>query len=252
MNVQTQSSTVAHRVSEPEIVVIPGGPVTLGVPAFPDGAKFPHPWQEKVVHVPAFGIGKHAVTVGEYLAFADATNYAIAPELRSDARFRDPRAPLAFASWIDAVRYVQWLGRETGKPYRLVRDAEYEKAARGGLVGKLYPWGDQSPEGKCDYNNPHGAPLPVGSFEPNRYGIHDMAGSMWSWCEECYEQVAQDPSKMGYEDTQVRDKRLNPVCRGGSYKSADITVLRCACRHEDPIDGRFDCIGFRLAISIQQ
>jgi formylglycine-generating enzyme required for sulfatase activity len=240
----------SHKVSDPEIIVVPAGPVRLGVPAFPADATFPHAWREQVVEVPAFGIAKHAVTVGEYFAFAEATHYAIAPELRSDARFNGSRAPVAFTSWIDAVRYAQWLARETAKPHRLVRDAEYEKAARGGLDGKLYPWGDNSPEGKCDYNNPNGKPLPVGSFEPNRYGIHDLAGSMWSWCEECYEQVAPDPSKMCYDDTQIRDKRLNPVCRGGSYKSADVTVLRCACRREDPTDGRFDCIGFRLALTI--
>src|SRR6266545_3589797 len=91
-----------------------------------------------------------------------------------------------------------------------------------------------------------GQPL---SFAPNGYGVHDLAGSMWSWCEECYEQVTADPSQMCYHDTQVRDTRLNPVCRGGSFKSADSTVLRCAYRPEDPIDGRFDCIGFRLALT---
>ncbi len=231
------------------MVVIPEGPVRLGVPAFPSDSKLPHQWTDSVVEVKAFAIGKHAVTVGEYLAFADATNYAIAPELRTDPRFCDPKAPAAYTSWIDAVRYAQWLARETGKFYRLVRDAEFEKAARGGLEAKLYPWGDESPVGRCDYNNANGSPRPVGSYPANAYGVHDMAGSMWSWCEECYEQVASDPSQMCYDDTQIRDKRLNPVCRGGSFKSADATVMRCAYRHEDPIDGRFDCIGFRLALS---
>jgi formylglycine-generating enzyme required for sulfatase activity len=222
----------------------------MGVPAFPPESKLPHVWREQVVDVPVFGIAKYAVTVSEYLAFADATNYAIAPELRADPRFNNPQAPVAYTSWIDAVRYAQWLARDTGKPYRLVRDVEFEKAARGGMQGKLFPWGNDSPEGRCDYNNPNGSPKPVGSFAPNGHGIHDMAGSMWSWCEECYEQVANDASQMCYDDTKIRDKRLNPVCRGGSFKSADVTVIRCAYRHEDPVDGRFDCIGFRLAITI--
>src|SRR5688500_13116929 len=117
--------------TDPEIIVIPAGPVLMGVPEFPRGSKL-HPWSRREVHVPAFGIAKHAVTVAEYLAFADATGYAIEEQLRTDARFHESRAPIAYTSWIDAVRYAQWLARETGKPYRLVRDAEYEKAARGG------------------------------------------------------------------------------------------------------------------------
>ena len=230
--------------------MIDAGAVTLGVPEFPQESKLPHGWKPGTVHLPAFGIARHAVTTGEYLAFAELSGYAIAGELRSDQRFRDPRAPAAFVSWIDATRYAQWLARETGKPYRLVHDAEFEKAARGALEGKKYPWGDEHPEGRCDFGNTDGSPKPVGSFLPNGYGLFDMAGSMWSWCEECYEQAAEDDSKMCYDDTQLRDTRLNPVCRGGSYKSADVTVLQCAYRHEDPTDGRFDCIGFRLAMSV--
>ncbi|MGB7188708.1 MAG: SUMF1/EgtB/PvdO family nonheme iron enzyme [Acidobacteriaceae bacterium] len=246
---QTQGTRQSGNIAEPKMNVISAGLVRMGLPTFPADSRLPHRWTETVVDVEEFSIAKFAVTVGEYLAFADATNYAIAPELQKDERFRDSRAPVAYTSWIDAVRYAQWLARETGKPYRLVRDAEFEKAARGGLEGKLYPWGDEPPEGRCDYNNPNGSPQIVGSYAANGYGVHDMAGSMWSWCEECYEQVAPDPSQMCYDDTQIKDKRLNPVCRGGSFKSADATVMRCAYRHDDPIDGRFDCIGFRLALS---
>src|SRR3954464_418933 len=209
----TQNQTVSGPKNiEPELVRIPAGTVTMGVPAFPPDSKLPHRWREHAVHVPAFAIAKSAVTVGDYLAFGEQTGYAIAAELRSDRRFEDPRAPAAYVSWIDAVRYTQWLARETAKSYRLVRDAEYEWAARGGLEGKLFPWGDESPEGHCDWNNAEGSPLPVASFPPNGYGVHDTAGSIWSWCEECYEQVAPDESKMCYEDTQIRDPRLNPVC----------------------------------------
>jgi len=142
-----------------------------------------------------------------------------------------------------------WLARATAKPYRLVRDSEYEKASRGGLLGKKYPWGDEDPTGHCGFNNPQGSPKPVGSFPPNGYGLYDMAGSMWSWCEECFNDVASpDQAKMCYDDTLSKDVRLNPICRGESYKTADPVVLYCAYRHEDPTDGRFDCIGFRVAL----
>jgi formylglycine-generating enzyme required for sulfatase activity len=235
---------------EPEIVVIAEGEVTLGVPEFPPSGGGLHRWTQRQVFVPSFGVAKHAVTVGEYLSFAAATGYAIAEEVLHDERFENPQHPAAFISWIDATRYVQWLGRATGKPYRLLRDEEYEKAARGGLDEKKFPWGDEDPKGRCDFGRPAGSPLPVGSFPPNDYGLHDMAGSMWSWCEECFNEVAPDKARMCYEDTLIKDPRLNPVCRGGSYKSGDPTVLYCAFRHEDPTDGRFDCIGFRVALSM--
>jgi formylglycine-generating enzyme required for sulfatase activity len=238
-------------IAEPEIITVTAGPVVLGVPEFPSESTLPHRWPKKQVDVPAFGIARCAVTVGEYLAFADKTGYAVAAELRSDARFQDPRAPAAYVSWIDAIRYTQWLARETGRPYRLVRDAEYEKAARGGLIGKRYPWGDEPPDDRADFGRPEGIPRPVGSFAPNEYGLHDMVGSMWSWCEECYDQVVDDDkARMCYEDTLIKDVRLNPICRGGSFKTADATVLYCAYRHEDPVDGQFDCIGFRVALSV--
>lgn len=238
-------------MDEPEMIEIPAGPVVLGEPEFPSGSKLPHSWVRRKVRVPAFAVARYAVTVGQYLAFAEESGYAIDNQLRTDRRFADLNAPAAYVSWIDAVRYTQWLSRRTGKPYRLLRDAEYEKAARGGLVGKPFPWGDDDPAGRADFNNAQGAPQPVGLFEPNGYGLHDMAGSLWCWCEECYEQVAgHDKAQMCYDDTRLRDVRLNPICRGGSFKTADPVVLYCAYRHEDPLEGRFDCIGFRVAISL--
>lgn len=239
------------KVAEPEIVPIEAGPVILGVPEFPAGASVPHVWKRQKTHVPRFGIAKHAVTTREMLSFAVWTGYAIDERLKTDSRFKDPRSPAAFVSWIDATRYAQWLSRVTGKRYRLLRDAEFEKASRGGLPGKKYPWGDQDPSGRCDFNNLDGDPKRVGSFPPNGYGLHDMAGSMWSWCEECFDEVAApDRAKMSYDETLIKDTRLNAVCRGGSYKTGDPAVLFCACRHEDPVDGRFDCIGFRLALDV--
>jgi len=238
-------------IVEPDIVTIPAGPIVLGDTPIPTDFKLPHRWQRREVNVPKFGIGRYPVTVREYLAFADATGYAIAPELRTDARFANLKAPATYVSWIDAVRYTQWLARQANKPYRLVRDAEYEKAARGGQVGKRFPWGDEPPPGRADWNNASGKPMSVGSFPPNDYGIHDMVGSVYSWCEECFDQVVKDDrAKMIYDDTQLRDVRLNAICRGGSFKTGDPHIMYCAYRHEDPTDGRYDCIGFRVALSL--
>src|SRR6266545_5890492 len=99
------------RYIEPEIVVVPGGKVLQGVPECPRDAKVPHIWSLRETEVRAFKIGKYAVTVEEYLLFAERTGYAIAEELGSDPRFKNLRAPAAYVSWIDATRYAQWLAR---------------------------------------------------------------------------------------------------------------------------------------------
>ena len=112
---------------EPEIVpYISCGTRSHGRALFPRRRNFRTVGRGEV-HVPKFGIAKYAVTVGEVRHFAEVTNYPLANELRTDPRFADPRALAAYLSWIDAVHYVQWLARETGKPYRLIRDAEYER-----------------------------------------------------------------------------------------------------------------------------
>ena len=236
---------------EPDVVNVEAGPVRLGVPRCPSDATFPHQWRETEVYVPSFRIGRFPVTVREYLTFADKSGYAVDDQLRTDPRFADPNAPAAYVSWIDAVRYTQWLCRETGKPYRLIRDAEYEKAARGGLEGKCFPWGDDDPHGRADFGNPDGSPKPVGSFAPNGLGLYDMTGSIYCWCEQCFDEVVSyDQARMCYEDTRLRDVRLNPICRGCSFKTQDKASLYCAYRHEDPMEGRYDCIGFRVAINL--
>ena len=80
-------------------------------------------------------------------------------------------------------------GAATHSCRRLVRDAEYEYAARGGLDGARLPWGDAEPAGYAHFGNSDGAPLPVASFAVNGFGLHDMAGSMWCWCEERFDEV---------------------------------------------------------------
>jgi formylglycine-generating enzyme required for sulfatase activity len=238
--------------AEPDIVVVPAGLVVLGVPDCPPRPnERAHIWAKREVDVPAFGVARYAVTVAEYLTFAKQTGYPISDSLAKDARFQNPRAPAAYVSWLDAVHYVHWLSRETNKPYRLLRDAEYEKAARGGREGQRYPWGDEQPTGRADHGRPDGAPMSVGSFPANGYGLHDVVGSIWSWCEERYDDVvSHDRANHIYDDTQIRDVRLNPVCRGGSFKTAHHMQLHCAYRHDDPTDGRFDSIGLRLALSV--
>ena len=190
--------------------------------------------------------GLEAVTAAR--AFADATGYAIAQELRSDARFEATRAPAAFVSWIDAVRYAQWLARETGKPYRLVRDAEYEKAARGGLKAKTFPWGDNPPETLPDYADRwKTGPDPVGRAAPNEFGLFNMCDNVHEWCSDWYAPdyyaVSPERNPRGPETGGRRSSR------GGSWRH-HIKISRCATRSSISPDFKYHDYGFRVACDV--
>src|SRR5690348_16646446 len=100
-----------QKMREPEIITVSAGPCTMGVPEFPHNAKLVHRWRQCSIDVAAFGISKYPLTVAEYLQFAAETGYPVATEIRTDPRFRREDCPAAFVSWIDAVRYTQWLAR---------------------------------------------------------------------------------------------------------------------------------------------
>ncbi len=109
-------------------------------------------------------------------------------------------------SWINAKAYVEWLSRTTGKPYRLLSEAEYEYAARAGSTSrygvsddpaeicKFANGADQSaktaglPDNASYLNCRDGFPFtaPVGSFPPNAFGLHDLIGNVWEWTEDCF------------------------------------------------------------------
>jgi iron(II)-dependent oxidoreductase len=114
----------------------------------------------------------------------DATDYE-APSYWNDSKFNAPNHPVVGVSWDDAVAYANWAGK------RLPTEAEWEKSARGGLVGKKYPWGDTLTHDDANYSGTGGKDKwehtsPVGSFASNGYGLYDMAGNVWEWCADWY------------------------------------------------------------------
>lgn len=180
------------------------------------------------VELDAFAIGVCQVTNAEYDLFVQRTGGAPAPH-RDEPQFSDPRQPVVAVSWFDAVSYCEWLSGETGRRFRLPAEAEWECAARGGVEGALYPWGDEPPESRPDYATRwlHG-PEPCGGGAPNGYGLYDICENVHEWCSDWYQTGARRAS------------------RGGSWRHR-VKISRCAARSSLPPDLRYSDYGFRVA-----
>lgn len=233
------------KIIEPQLVSVPAGSYVMGLPACPPEATFNWRWHSgDNVQVKAFQIGKYAVTNAEYRCFVQAAG-APAPSHIDKDGFNADNQPVGGISWEDAVAYCGWLAKVTGKPYRLPTDAEWEYACRGGLAGKKYSLGDSLTEQDAWFGGKP-APKQVGSFRPNGFGLYDLTGNIWQWCQDRYEDVSK-----GIKATNKptgKDTAGNRVLRGGSYLTTNDLNLWCAYRHEDPTDLRHECLGFRVVL----
>lgn len=231
-------------LTEPDMVAIPGGTYLVGAPAYEAQFAASHAWKEpRRVDVTPFEIGRFAVTRGEYVPYLEAGGEPPAGWERPD--LQNPRLPASGLSWQDAARYAQWLSERSGRRYRLPTAVEWEVAARGGLEGALFPWGNDEPEGRCSFGrSEEQGPEEVGCYEPNGYGIYDPAGGVWEWCFDlfvaCSDEVPRNTPTGG-------DPRENRALRGGSFLTPNRSGLLVAYIHEDPPDLRHICIGMRLA-----
>ena len=147
-----------------------------------------------------------------------------------------------------AETFCQWLSKQTGKKYRLPTEAEWEYACRA--AGQQEMFGGQAPPGganTAEYADRHGeGTLPVGSFPPNKLGLHDMSGNLWEWVSDIYS-----------PDAYLHHRRDNPhhvadgparLLRGGGW-SHDAGFSRCSKRHMHcRPTARFDFVGFRLVL----
>jgi formylglycine-generating enzyme required for sulfatase activity/transposase-like protein len=220
------------------MVLIPAGEFQMGSN---DGGN-----DEKPVHtvyIDAFYMDKYEVTNAQYKKFMDATGYK-APTYWDDPNYNTQNNPIIGVSWYDAETYADWAGK------RLPTEAEWEKAARGGLLGKQYPWGDTITHDDANYDGIGGKDIwngtsLVGSFKPNGYGLYDMAGNVLEWVADWY-----------VDNYYANSSKSNPkgpnsgrwhVLRGGSWYLHSDNYLRVAYRnYGDP--ARLDKnLGFRCA-----
>ncbi len=207
------------------------------------------------VYTDAFYMDEHEVTNAQFRKFLEAN-----PQWRKDRiekKYRDgdylkywngmnypggkADHPVVYVSWYAAAAYAQWAGA------RLPTESQWEKAARGGLAGKKYPWGDTLTHDDANYGGTGGrdrwdGTSPVGSFPANGYGLFDMAGNVWEWCVDEYDSgyysksPKDNPTGPGtpirFVDNDFTNVKNSRVVRGGSWLTFTtlLLFLRCANR----------------------
>jgi formylglycine-generating enzyme required for sulfatase activity len=223
---------------EPEFVTIPAGTFLMGSESGRDDETPIHG-----VHVDAFALAIYPVRRWEYAIFVQATGHP-PTKFWNDPRFQLPNQPVVGPSWFDAVAYCEWLSSRTGKRYRLPTEAEREKAARGGMEGREYPWGDEIP---ADLHGPNPPLEEVGTEGPNGYGLCDMSVGVHEWCSDRYSAgyyaVSPESNPQGPSAGERR------VARGGSWRHA-IRYSRCAGRSSLGPEKTFNDFGFRCALTL--
>jgi len=302
------------QIDPPGMIWIAGGEFNRGTDD-PDSEASERP--AHLVSVSPFWMDATEVTNAQFKQFVDATNYVttaekpgpgrprpaslvfvptnnpVSPEnpaewweLVEGANWQHPYGPgstitvkenhpVVHVSWDDTVAFCKWAGK------RLPTEAEWELAARGGLEGRRYPWGnapisDDRPQ--CNFwqgrfpntntrQDGYEATAPVRSFKPNGFRLHDMAGNVWEWCSDHYrddtyaQQIAAASGKPIVDPTGPSDSydaaeptKILRVYRGGSFLSNDVhcTGYRPSARRGLEPNSTSCQIGFRCVKSANQ
>ena len=236
----------------PEMVVLPDGFFLMGSPPDASFSEYQEQPYHPVTIAQPFAVGRYEVTFDEWDAcVAEGGCNGYKPE---DKKWGRGRRPVINVSWKDAQDYLYWLGQKTGKPYRLLSEAEWEYAVRAGTTTAYY-WGD-SHKGICAYANVGESAfncdakertLPVGSFRPNPFGLYDMIGNVQEWTADCWNDT-YDGAPADGRAWQQGDCSLR-VTRGRSFYYMDrySAHFRSAARNRGRPGWSRPYIGFRVA-----
>src|SRR6266849_3374189 len=270
----------------PEMVTLSAGDFMMGSPADEPGREVDEGLPRRVVIKKPIAIGRFEVTIDQFSAFVAETGMAagnlcaaIVGDNKSpygnrfvmgppEASFRQPgyavtgTHPVVCISWHDAQAYVAWLGRRTGKPYRLPTEAEWEYAARAGTQ-TMYSFGNNR-DALCAYGSfadiespfpwrggwlhDTPSPIPVGQLRPNPWGIFDMHGNAWEWVEDCWTPNALEIPTDGSAFLRSGSCGVG-VMRGGSWANPS-RQQRSAARRGVTMGAHANHIGFRVALSL--
>jgi sulfatase modifying factor 1 len=237
------SSHVAADDLRLSLITIPAGSFLMGCEAGQDNEKPVHR-----VWVDEFLLAACQVTNADYARFLRETRSTPSPFV-GDANFSHPDRPVVGVSWFEAVRYCEWFSARTGKHFRLPTEAEWERAARGGREGELYPWGDSLPQSLPGYAARwQCGPEPVGQSEPNGYGLYNMCDNVHEWCSDWFsaEFYAVSPER----NPRGPETGTRRASRGGSWRH-HIKMSRCAARSSIPPEFQYADYGLRVACNVE-
>ncbi|MBL6928597.1 MAG: formylglycine-generating enzyme family protein [Rhodospirillales bacterium] len=223
----------------PEMIVVPAGSFTMGADS---RYKYERPAHKVTIPKP-FAIGRFEITFDQWLACVDEGGCAKDPD---DHKWGKGIHPIMNISWAEANGYTEWLSKKTGHTYRLPSEAEWEYAARGGTT-TAYSWGDAPGKDRANCRNcgdeiPHRT-FPVGSFEPNPFGLYDVHGNVWEWTADCWNATHKDAPGDG--STRLAGNCMMRVTRSGSWYYVN-TNLRSAYRSKYPAKAFSYGIGMRI------
>ncbi len=237
------------------------------------------------VYVDDFWLARYEITRGQFKDFVSSTGYVSNAESAGSAQAgclavdpnkwtfkyrpnyywltpgfkQDDMHPVVCVSYDDALAFIRWLNRQTGRRFRLPTEAEWEYVARAG-TRTTYPWGDtaidscvhgnvgdrnvwpghsKSPFGRLDCEDGHAFTAPVGGYDANPLGIFDISGNVWEWTSTCWSK--------GYSVEKVSEHCGLRVFRGSSWMNSEKS-LRSANRSKHGPSDRLNTVGFRLAL----
>ncbi len=234
----------------PLMAVIPAGSYLMGSPTDEPERRDSEGPQHRVTFAQPFAIGVYAVTFDEFDQYCQETG----KPLVDDAGWGRGRRPIINVSWHDAQAYCAWLSAQTGQPYRLPSEAEWEYACRAGTITPFHFGNTINPQqanydANFAYNGGakgeyRGKTVAVDEFQPNPFGLYQMHGNVWEWCADAWHDHYAGAPEDGSAWAGGADAPLS--LRGGAwdYEPRD---LRCSYRFGYFPFGRDYNWGFRLA-----
>ncbi|MDB9460599.1 SUMF1/EgtB/PvdO family nonheme iron enzyme [Dolichospermum circinale CS-545/17] len=226
-----------------EMVAIPGGKFLMGSP---EGVGYDRERPQHQVTIQPFYMGKYPVTQAQWERVADLPKVKI--DLRSKpSHFQGANLPVENVSWHDAQEFCARLSKATGKLYRLPSEAEWEYACRANTTTPYY-FGDTITTDLVNHRNKYGQTTEVGKFPPNAFGLYDMHGNVWEWCEDGWHENYINAPIWPNSSIAWMSNNNNRVLRGGQWY-LNPSYCRSASRSYNSGDRRNKDNGFRLVVS---
>ena len=212
-----------------EMILIPAGKFVMGSPASEKGHRV-NETQHEVTLTKPFYMGKYEVTQEQWDAVM----------INNRSFYRGPKLPVTSVSWENCQEFIKKLNAKTSGGYRLPTEAEWEYSCRAGTT-TAYSYGDSIT--KNDSNVEGLSTKVVGSYKPNAFGLYDMHGNVWEWCEDW----KVDYPKEAVIDPKGPEAGKNRVLRGGSFTGVGMHSRSANWFDNLPSTWNIDYLGFRLA-----